>query len=374
MKIVFLSNFYNHHQKPLCEQWNRLCSSFLFVETSQIDEERRALGYGESMIPSYVVTYSAKTKARIEEEIMKADAVIWGDAPAKLVRKRLRQGKLVFRYAERPLKRKDTWLYYIPRFIKWHICMPNSKAVYLLAASAYAAADYKRYGFYRNRMYAWGYFPETKIYDTKVLMNGKNKTQILWCGRFLDWKHPDDAIRVAKRLKDEGYVFQMDFVGMGPMEEMLRTMTVENDVQDCVRFLGSMKPQRVREHMEKAGLYLFTSDRQEGWGAVLNEAMNAGCAVVASHAIGAVPYLLSSNKNGLVYRSGDIEELYRLVKYLLDHSAEQEQLGCAAYATVTETWSAAVAAERLLKLISFIQNGDKYPDVFYDGPCRKMNG
>lgn len=51
-----------------------------------------------------------------------------------------------------------------------------------------------------------------------------------------------------------------------------------------------MKASEVRSYMEKADIYLFTSDFNEGWGAVLNESMNSGCAVVASHAIGSVPF------------------------------------------------------------------------------------
>ena len=34
--------------------------------------------------------------------------------------------------------------------------------------------------------------------------------------------------------------------------------------------------------MEKADIFLFTSDRREGWGAVANEAMNSACALVVS--------------------------------------------------------------------------------------------
>ncbi len=49
--------------------------------------------------------------------------------------------------------------------------------------------------------------------------------------------------------------------------------------------LGAMSPDKVRAYMERADVFLFTSDFNEGWGAVLNESMNSGCAVVASHAM-----------------------------------------------------------------------------------------
>ena len=61
--------------------------------------------------------------------------------------------------------------------------------------------------------------------------------------------------------------------------------------------------------MEKSSIYLFTSNFDEGWGAVLNESMNSACAVISSHAAGATPFLISHNINGLLYTSGDVDEL-----------------------------------------------------------------
>jgi glycosyltransferase involved in cell wall biosynthesis len=61
-----------------------------------------------------------------------------------------------------------------------------------------------------------------------------------------------------------------------------------------------MAPEAVRDHMEAADIFLFTSDFNEGWGAVLNESMNSACAVVASHAIGSVPFLLKDGENGFI--------------------------------------------------------------------------
>ena len=155
------------------------------------------------------------------------------------------------------------------------------------------------------------------------------------------------------------------------MEDQLKIRAAEASFDVYVTFLGSMKPSQVRSHMEQAGIYLFTSDRQEGWGAVLNESMNSGCAVVASHAIGAVPYLVKNNENGLIYQSGNVDMLYEKVKYLLDHPEEQKRLGKAAYRTITETWNAEVAAQRLINLAQHILNGEESPDLYENGPCSR---
>ena len=220
-------------------------------------------------------------------------------------------------------------------------------------------------------MYRWGYFPETKHYRLEELFAGKNRHTILWVGRFLDLKHPDDALLVAERLKKEGYTFQMEFAGTGVMESRLRNMTASMGLDNCVNFLGPVPSDQVRHLMEQAGIFLFNSDRYEGWGAVLNESMNSGCAVVASHAIGSVPYLMKHNENGLIYKSGDVDGIYQNVKYLLDNPGEQQRLGSASYETITGLWNAEVAAQRLITLSEHLLAGEKYPDLFDEGPCSK---
>ena len=52
---------------------------------------------------------------------------------------------------------------------------------------------------------------------------------------------------------------------------------------------------------------------QEGWGAVVNEAMNSGCAVVADHMIGAAPWLIRQGENG---RTGSAERRATLQREL----------------------------------------------------------
>lgn len=371
MRIVFISNYFNHHQKYISNEFLKKCASYNFISTSEMRDERKKLGYGETIIPDYVNQYNSTNKTLLSELIGDCDVAIIGSAPQELINNRIKNNKLIFRYSERPFKLKRSGIKYIPRFIKWHLHNPFGKPIYLLCASAYTYYDYSQYALFSRKAYKWGYFPEMKRYDVDRLLEGKNKTRILWCGRFLDWKHPDDVLTIVKRLKAEGYSFELNFIGTGEMEDQLKIRAAEASLDGYVTFLGSMKPSQVRSHMEQAGIYLFTSDRQEGWGAVLNESMNSGCAVVASHAIGAVPYLVKNNENGLIYQSGNVDMLYEKVKYLLDHPEEQKRLGKAAYRTITETWNAEVAAQRLINLAQHILNGEESPDLYENGPCSR---
>ena len=45
MKIVFLSNYFNHHQKPLSDALFCRCEDYRFISTKEMSAEREALGY-----------------------------------------------------------------------------------------------------------------------------------------------------------------------------------------------------------------------------------------------------------------------------------------------------------------------------------------
>ena len=336
-------------------------------------DERKGLGWGIANYPSYVEYYSKDDVSQIKCQnwIDQADILICGSAPEELIQNRIKQGKLVLRYSERPLKRGFEPLKYFPRLIRWQRRNPLGKPIYLLCASAYTASDYHYFGLFENRTYKWGYFPETKKYDIEQLIANKRKktVEMLWAGRFIGWKHPELALIIAEKLKADGIEFQLNMIGDGELRQQLQESITAKGLENQVKILGSMPPEQVREHMERTSIFLFTSDFNEGWGAVLNEAMNSGCAVAASHAIGSVPFLLRQNETGMIYRNGDIEDLYDKITYLIQNQAKREILGRNAYHTITDLWNAEVAAQRLLNLCDRLLKGED--TCYLAGPCSK---
>lgn len=373
MKLYFLSNYFNHHQKFVSDSLNILCKEYRFIATSKMRDERRKLGYGQLVFPKYVMDCSGNVEnGTILEEINGCDAVVIGSAPESYIKTRQKMNKLIFRYSERIYKEQYQWYKWPFRLVTFYQRYGRYHNTYLLCSSAYTAADYAKHFSFLNKAYKWGYFPETKRYaDIDDMMKCKKKNSILWVGRLIELKHPEDVVLIAKRLKDEGYNYELNFVGIGEMENELKTKIKQCDLTEEIHILGAMQPESVREYMEQAQIFLFTSDRKEGWGAVLNEAMNSGCAVVASHAIGSVPFLIKDNKNGLIYESQNVDMLYEKVKYLLDHSQKVEYLGKNAYQTIVTEWNAEVAAKRLVNLAEHILAGDESPNLYLTGPCSK---
>lgn len=382
MKVAFVSNYYNHHQAPFSEAMARLTDGqYWFVATEEMSRERKNMGWGREELPDYVIQSfeSAESLGRAKQKIDDADVVIFGLtgwSNFQLVRDRLKKRKLTFRYSERIYKDGLPW-YRLPiQAIKLWLVGGKYPSMYLLCASAYAAQDYAKTGCYLGKTYQWGYFPRVKRYDVDALMERKapadtEKISLLWAGRLLWWKHPEAAITLAAALKEKEYNFTLNLIGNGEMEAQLRRSIQEKKLDDYVKLLGAMTPEEVRTHMEKADIYLFTSDFHEGWGAVLNESMNSGCAVVASHAIGSVPYLVRNGENGLIYENGNQEHLEAQVIRLLENPVYRRQLGRQAYHTVVNTWNAENAAERLLSLAQALAKGEKTVELFHDGPCSR---
>lgn len=242
----------------------------------------------------------------------------------------------------------------------------------MLYASTFTALDFSFNGAYKGKTYKWGYFSEVKKYKSiEELIDKKEKNSILWVGRIIDWKHTESAIEVAKRLKQEGYNFNLKIVGIGNKEQQMQVLAKNYGLENEVRFLGAMPPNEVRKEMESAEIFLFTSNRREGWGAVLNESMNSGCTVVASHIIGSVPFLLKDGENGMIYKDGNIDDLYTKVKNLLDNPQKRKQMGINAYKTLAEQWNAENAMQRFLQLTENIAN-DGSGDLFDSGVCSRV--
>lgn len=362
MKLVFLSCYLNHHLKPLSDELAKSCD-YAFIATTDCTQERKALGWSADTEPSYVVHYDREPE-RVHALLKEADVIFTGAAPEALVRGCIRRGQPVLRYAERPLKKGPEWKKYLPRLVKWHCQNPPWRKIWMLCASAYTAGDYARFGLFRNRCYRWGYFPAFAPREPGTLMKGKIPGSVLWTGRFLDWKHPDDALNAVSRLIREGYDLTLTFIGTGELEQSLKQMA--QGLEDRIRFLGPMKPEQVRVHMERSELLLFTGNTREGWGAVLNEAMNSGCCVIANPQAGSTPFLIRDGENGMVYHGQ--EQLYEKLKWLLDHPDRPAELGVAAYETIRDEWNPTVAARRLLGLAEALSRGEK-SSPYDSGPC-----
>lgn len=356
MKLTFISNYINHHQIPLSDAlYGILGEEYAFVQTEPMEEERIRQGWAKdfSQLP-YLRIYEDNPED-VQKLIDESDVVIFdGLDDESYIADRLANGKIVIRAWER-LYREGQWKAISPKgLIRKYLdhTRYSDAPVYLLCCGAYVADDFEIIKAYRGKRFKWGYFPAFIPSAKEERQSLKNNAvpKILWAGRFLKLKHAMDALMAVKTMTDEGLDFSMTFIGGGECEEELKAYTAANHLEDKVNFTGFLKPEEVREYMKAANVYLFTSNFEEGWGAVINEAMNSGCAVIASHATGAAPFLIKDRESGMIYRSGDVKSLEDALRTVVSDKEFRDKLGEAAYETIEKEWNPNTAAERLVAL------------------------
>lgn len=374
--IVLISNFISEHQIPLCDAlYKETEGEFCFVATEPMWEERLELGFVDQsskfkyIIKSYE-SESAKEKAG--ELALIADIVILGDAPISFVEQRIKEGKITFKYSERFFKQGRLRIL-DPRVFKGRYNQDikyRNSSFYLLCAGAYVAGDAAFIRSYPNKMFKWGYFPKTYTYENvDEVVDNKEKNSLLWVGRFVDWKHPEIPIKVAKALKEKHVNFFLTMAGTGEMVENIQKMIKANDLEGYVRLAGALAPEEVRSLMEKNEFFIFSSDRNEGWGAVLNESMNAACVPIANEMIGSVPFLLNNGVNGYIYKRNNFNGIVDFICDMFSNPDKKRKIAISAYSTIVNQWNAENAAKRLLDLVEAIEDNMTVP--FTNGVCSR---
>lgn len=380
MNLIFITNYVHHHQIPLADEFYRILGDgYKYVATDALPEWLIKGGYDPSISRSYIIRAyeNEEKKQRAMRLANDADVVIIGSAPEWYVEDRIKARKVTFRYSERWFKNRPWFLSGIRAWYNFwcnHIRYRN-KPLYMLAASAYTCRDVNAIGAYFGKVFKWGYFTRVDDFPLEACKKldasrEESTTHIMWCARFLHWKHPELPVMLAKRLKVKGYNFHIDMYGSG--EELNATVQLAQNlaVDDKVSFCGNFPNEDILNQMRQHEIFLFTSDRNEGWGTVLNESMSNGCAVVASNLIGSVPFLIQDGMNGLVFKSEDIDSLEKNVTYLLENPSRRIEIAKKAILTMRNIWSPKNASKSFFELVEALttKNSALIPK---NGPCSK---
>lgn len=388
MKLVFYSVVLNHHQAPVADAfYEMLGEGYTFVETTAMADNK---GGGEdfSARPYLLrVWQSEENCAKAMELARTADCCVFSGVQALPFQKeRMRLGLLSFDMSERWLKRGLANLFspaVFKMFLAYKMGGWGCKPLYKLCCSAFAAADQNRVGTYCGKCYKWGYFTRVGENDVETSsdVSTSNITPLMWCSRYLMLKHPELPVLLAAELKRRGYKFRIDMYGDGEYRQATEQLVDSLGLGAEVAIRGNVANEEVREAMRKSDIFLFSSDRNEGWGAVSNESLSCGCALVASDGIGSTPYLVEEGVNGYSFRSpgtattfgkpdkAALADLTEKVARLLDDKEKLQRMKAAAARGMRDLWSPWHAAESLLRLIDDLKNGRE--TSICEGPCSK---
>jgi glycosyltransferase involved in cell wall biosynthesis len=159
--------------------------------------------------------------------------------------------------------------------------------------------------------------------------------------RLVERKGLDELIR-AFALLPRGK-FELEIVGDGPGEAVLRELAIRLGVGREIRFAGALDREAVAERYRAADLFTLPS-AAEAFGNVFAEAMASGLPIVGS-TVGGIPELVEHGVNGLLITPGRPLALAQAIQYLA-HDPELRQLMSVrnrAKAEATLEWSQVTA-------------------------------
>jgi glycosyltransferase involved in cell wall biosynthesis len=162
---------------------------------------------------------------------------------------------------------------------------------------------------------------------------------ILFASKLQVRKHADHLIEayarlVAKRAESE----QPYLLIVGDGEERARLEAQAKELQlECVRFTGFRNQTELPGFFKLADVFVLPS-QHEPWGLIVNEAMAAGCAVIASSDVGSHVDLVTNGVEGFVYPVGDISALEQALEDIFATPGASAIMGEAARQRM-KTWS-----------------------------------
>jgi glycosyltransferase involved in cell wall biosynthesis len=150
---------------------------------------------------------------------------------------------------------------------------------------------------------------------------------ILFIGELAKVKGVDLLIQAIPIIKKSFPNIRVFIGGAGPQAKELKNLVKELKVAETVKFLGFVSGDDKYSYYKSADLCVFPS-LYETFGIVCLEAMASGKPVVASN-VGGIPFLVEEGKTGLLFETGNMNDLAEKVITLLQDNELREKMGVA---------------------------------------------
>ncbi len=137
---------------------------------------------------------------------------------------------------------------------------------------------------------------------------------ILYFGRFSEEKGIGTLLEAAKRMPEVNFVF----AGKGPLEDLVDS--VEN-----IKNVGFKSGDELADLIRKARASVYPSEWYENCPFSVMESQLYGTPVIGAD-IGGIPELIQAGKTGLLFRSGDVDELCDKIHILWQDDVKAKEM------------------------------------------------
>jgi glycosyltransferase involved in cell wall biosynthesis len=162
---------------------------------------------------------------------------------------------------------------------------------------------------------------------------------ILFAAKLIDRKQPLPLLGAFAELVHDADARNpyLIYAGDGPQRGALEKTIAVSGLGASAKVLGFKSQADLAALYDLCDIFVLPSER-EAWGLVVNEAMNAGRAIVCSDRIGAAPDLIVPGLNGHIYPFGNDKALAASLRDCLIDSERLEAMGRASLERIN-AWS-----------------------------------
>lgn len=150
-----------------------------------------------------------------------------------------------------------------------------------------------------------------------------DKRVLLFVGRFEPVKSPMLLIAVFKKLLETHSDVKLIMVGEGSLKSSLSKYIEDHNLEEFVKLPGKLSGNDLYAYYNLAHIFVLPSNF-EPFGAVVNEALVAGCYSIVSNVAGSAA--LIDDNNGSLFESENFDDLYAKTKQALKIVSIQKEV------------------------------------------------
>ena len=213
---------------------------------------------------------------------------------------------------------------------------------------------YTNIGLAPDKIFEFGYFTDPPTVADELECDSSGSPSIVFVGSLDRRKNVLPLARALVELQSE--FGAADFIGRGAFEGKLLEIIGKTP---NIHYLGTVENSRIGEVVGAHDILVLPS-LFDGWGAVVNEALQCGCRVVVSDSCGASTLIVGSDR-GTVYSNRDPDGLKKALHRELNRGRTSPEMRRDIRQWCESRISGAAAAEYLLRIVDRIKNGGARP-------------
>lgn len=241
-----------------------------------------------------------------------------------------------------------------------------------LAIGALNRAYYRANGIRDDKLFLVPYAVDNAFFEKRALVAANveelrrqhglrdNWPVILYASKMTARKRASDLLEAYIRLSPDGTTAPDAYlllIGDGEERPQLEQRAAQLGWQ-TIQFLGFKNQTELPAYYALADVFVLPSV-QEPWGLVVNEAMNAGTAIIVSDQVGSGADLVRNGENGYVFKATDIAELHDALRNIIADPELRKRMGAKSL-DIISNWGIEQDVEAIKQLLPHIL-GERSP-------------